>query len=407
MARRLSVARRLSAPPRPPNHRRTADACEKNKEPTMPDNRKKIRRRLIRWLTPVLLAAAGLVLLALIFRVGSGETEPVKPNVGFVVLGDVHHPGWNASNYEGLLSACEKLDAHLIVRDHVAERSGECLKAVRELAAQDCKLIILASYSYPEEMRPFANEFPDVFFINMASKSYTSNMATYFPRMYQGRYMSGALAGMRSKSGVIGYVAAMPNAEVLRGINAFLLGARRINPKARVVVAWTNSWEDPERERLLTERLIREAGADFITYHQDDAAAAETADRLGVESVMYNAPIPEGPQHVLCSVNCRWDIFYHNVLRNHLKGELRVMRTSWIGVDHNAILLSSLSPEITPEIRTKLDTIRLELVNHMLIFRGPLYDNQNVLRCKADEVIGDDTLLMDMDWLISGVTSLE
>ncbi|MBR5908360.1 MAG: BMP family ABC transporter substrate-binding protein [Schwartzia sp.] len=380
---------------------------KKLKEPTMPDNRKKIRRRLIRWLTPVLLAAAGLVLLALIFRVGSGETEPVKPNVGFVVLGDVHHPGWNASNYEGLLSACEKLDANLIVRDHVVERSGECLKAVRELAAQDCKLIILASYSYPEEMRPFANEFPDVFFINMASKSYTSNMATYFPRMYQGRYMSGALAGMRSKSGVIGYVAAMPNAEVLRGINAFLLGARRINPKARVVVAWTNSWEDPERERLLTERLIREAGADFITYHQDDAAAAETADRLGVESVMYNAPIPEGLQHVLCSVNCRWDIFYHNVLRNHLKGELRVMRTSWIGVDHNAILLSSLSPEITPEIWTKLDTIRLELVNHMLIFRGPLYDNQNVLRCKADEVIGDDTLLMDMDWLISGVTSLE
>ena len=380
---------------------------KKLKEPTMPDNRKKIRRRLIRWLTPVLLAAAGLVLLALIFRVGSGETEPVKPNVGFVVLGDVHHPGWNASNYEGLLSACEKLDANLIVRDHVVERSGECLKAVRELAAQDCKLIILASYSYPEEMRPFANEFPDVFFINMASKSYTSNMATYFPRMYQGRYMSGALAGMRSKSGVIGYVAAMPNAEVLRGINAFLLGARRINPKARVVVAWTNSWEDPERERLLTERLIREAGADFITYHQDDAAAAETADRLGVESVMYNAPIPEGLRHVLCSVNCRWDIFYHNVLRNHLKGELRVMRTSWIGVDHNAILLSSLSPEITPEIWTKLDTIRLELVNHMLIFRGPLYDNQNVLRCKADEVIGDDTLLMDMDWLISGVTSLE
>ena len=63
--------------------------------------------------------------------------------------------------------------------------------------------------------------------------------------------------------------------------------------------------------------------------------------------------------------------------------------------------------EITPEMRAKLDTIRLDLVNHMLIFRGPLYDNQNVLRCKADEVIGDDTLLMDINWLISGVTTLE
>ena len=223
--------------------------------------------------------------------------------------------------------------------------------------------------------------FPDVFFINMASKSYTSNMATYFPRMYQGRYLSGALAGIRSTSGVIGYVAAMPNAEVLRGINAFLLGARRINPNARVVVAWTNSWEDPERERHLAER--------------------------GVDSIAFNAPVPKGAKHILASVSCRWDIFYQDLLRDYLKDELRVMRTSWIGVDRNAVLLTSLSSEITPEMRAKLDTIRLELVNHMLIFRGPLYDNQNVLRCKADEAISDDTLLMDIDWLISGVTSLE
>ena len=69
--------------------------------------------------------------------------------------------------------------------------------------------------------------------------------------------------------------------------------------------------------------------------------------------------------------------------------------------------LGYAASEITPEMRAKLDTIRLELVNHMLIFRGPLYDNQNVLRCKADEAISDDTLLMDIDWLISGVTSLE
>ena len=373
----------------------------------MNQNIRTIRRRILRWLAPILLAAAGLVLLALIFRPAPDEPEPVEPTVGFIVLGDVRSPGWNASNYEGILAACNKLGAKLVVRDHVAERSGECLKAVRNLAGQGCKLIILASYSYPEEIRPFANEFPNVSFINMASKSYNPNMATYFPRMYQGRYLSGALAGIRSTSGVIGYVAAMPNAEVLRGINAFLLGARRINPNARVVVAWTNAWEDPERERHLAERLIHEAGADLITYHQDDMAAAEAAEALGVDSIAFNAPVPKGAKHILASVSCRWDIFYQDLLRDYLKDELRVMRTSWIGVDRNAVLLTSLSSEITPEMRAKLDTIRLELVNHMLIFRGPLYDNQNVLRCKADEAISDDTLLMDIDWLISGVTSLE
>ena len=373
----------------------------------MPKNMRKIKQHAIHWLPPMILAAMGLVLLALIFRIGIEEPPSTKSNVGFVVLGNVHSPGWNASNYEGLLSAANKLGANLIVRDNVTEHSGACLKAVRELAAEGCKLIILASYSYPDEIRPYVNEFPDVAFINMASKSYAPNMATYFARMYQGRYLAGALAGMRSKSGVIGYVAAIPNAEVIRGINAFLLGARRTNPNARVVVAWTHAWENPAKESLLTERLIREAGADFITYHQDDAAAAETADRLGVESILYNAPIPETLHHALASVSCRWDVFYHNILRNHLKGELRVLKTNWIGVEHGAVLLTSLSSDITPEMRAKFVTIRRELVNHKLIFRGPLYDNHGVLRCKSDETVGDDTLLMGMDWLISGVTSLE
>ena len=372
----------------------------------MAENAQNEKKSPKRWLKPIAFVM-GLLLFALLFGIGFDEPEPAKPNVGFVVIGDVHHPGWNASHYEGFISACSQLGMNPLVRDNVPEHSGKCIEAVRDLAAKDCKLIILASYSYPDEMRPYIDDFPEVTFINMASKSYAPNMATYFARIYQGRYLAGALAGLRSKSGVIGYVGAHPNAEVIRGVNAFLLGARRTNPQARVVVAWTRSWEDPQKESLLTERLIREAGADFITYHQDDAAAAETADRLGVESILYNTPVPETLHHAMASLNCRWDIFYRNILRNHLKGELRTQRTNWVGMEHNAILLASLSPEIKNDMREKLDAIRTELSEHKLIFHGPLFDNNNVQRCKADETVGDDMLLQGMDWLISGVTSLE
>lgn len=360
-----------------------------------------------RWIMPGVLAAAGLLLLVLIFRIGFDEPEPTKLNVGFVVIGDVHRPGWNASHYEGLLSACNRLGMNLVVRDNVAEFSGKCIKAVRDLVRQDCRLIILGSYSYSDEMRRYLEEFPNVSFISMTSKFYAPNMATYSARFYQGRYLAGALAGMRSKAGVIGYVAAFPTPEVLRDLNAFLLGARRTNPKARVVVAWSRTWESPEIEGFLAERLIREAGADFITYHQDDAAAAEAADRLGVESILYNAPIPETLHHAVAAINCRWDVFYQNILRNYLKGELRTLQISWIGVESNAVLLTSLSPNVTTEMRATLDAIRQELVRHKMIFHGPLYDNKGVQRCRSDENVGDDTLLMGMDWLISGVTSLE
>lgn len=352
-----------------------------------------------------------LVLLVLLFLAGlfrfsaAPEEPPLK--VGFIILGDVNEAGWNASHYQGLRTACESHGAELLVRDHVPEGTGSCTKAVKELAAKGCKLIVLASFDYPDEVKELADEYPEISFAATSAKAYATNMTAYFPRLYQARYLAGALAAMRTKTNVIGYVAAFPNSEVRRGINAFLLGAQRMNPQARVVVAWTNNWEDEEKETVLTERLIREAGADIMTYHQDDAAVAETADRLGVDFIAYNAPIPEGLTHGIASVRCRWDIYYDDILRRYLKGELNAMKNHWIGIDREAVLLDELSAEITEGMRGHLYYLRRALNGHQLIFIGPLVDNKGVLRCKEGETISDDALLDSIDWLISGVSVLE
>lgn len=345
-------------------------------------------------------------LLAALFRFTAAPEEP-RLKVGFIILGDVTEPGWNASHYEGIRAACEMHNAELLVRDHVPEDSGECPKAVRDLAAQGCGMIVLASFNYPDEVKTLVDEYPEISFAATSSKAYATNMTAYFPRLYQARYLSGALAAMRTKTNVIGYVAAIPNSEVRRGINAFLLGARRMNPHVRVVVAWTNAWEDAEKETVLAERLIREAGADILTYHQDDAAVAETADRLGVEFIAYNAPIPEGLTHGIASVRCRWDIYYDDIIRRYRKGELNAMKNHWIGIERGAVLVDEMSPKVTEEMRGYLYYLRRALIGHQLVFLGPLYDNEGVLRCEEGETISDDALLESVDWLISGVTVLE
>ena len=155
------------------------------------------------------------------------------------------------------------------------------------------------------------------------------------------------------------------------------------------------------------ERLIRERGADVLTYHQDDAAVAETADRLGASFIAYNAPIPDGTKHGLAAVRCRWDIFYTDMLRRYLKGELNAVKNHWIGIDRGAVDLFSLAVEVTEQERNRLDALRQELLNRRLVFLGPLYDTEGVLRCGAGETVGDDTLLESMGWLVRGVTSLE
>jgi phosphodiesterase/alkaline phosphatase D-like protein len=75
------------------------------------------------------------------------------------------------------------------------------------------------------------------------------NMGNYFGRMYQARYLSGMVAGGMTKSKTIGYVAAFPIPEVIRGINAFALGVQAVNPEAVVRVVWTKTWYDPATEK--------------------------------------------------------------------------------------------------------------------------------------------------------------
>ena len=345
-------------------------------------------------------------LLGTLFHFTAAPEEP-RPRVGFIILGDVEDPGWNASHYEGIRAACKKHGAELLVRDHVRENSGECPKAAKELIDAGCGMIVLASFNYPEEVKDLANEHPEIAFAATSPKAYAANMTAYFPRMYQGRYLAGALAGMRTKTNVIGYVAAMPNSEVNRGINAFTLGAQRMNPKVKVIVAFTNDWEAPKKEAAFTERMIREKGADIMTYHQDDAAVAETADRLGVDFIVYNAPIPKGLTHGLASIRCRWDIYYDDILSRYQKGELNMMKNHWIGIDRQAILLDEVFPEITEDMRAHLYFLQRGLLGHQLIFLGPLVDNKGVLRCAAGEAICDDALLESIDWLIQGVSLLD
>ena len=350
------------------------------------------------------LAAA--VLLFTLFRFTAAPEEP-RPKVGFITLGDVHAPGWNASNYEGILAACDALGVELLVRDHVRVNSGMCPQAIRELAAEGCGMIFLGSYSYSVEAQSLVDEYPGIAFAINSAEIHRPNMTAYFVRFYQARYLAGALAAMKTKSGVLGYVAAMQNSEVNRGVNAFALGARRVNPNVRVVVAWTGAWEDPAKEAALAERLIREQGADVLTYHQDDDAAAETADRLGAHFIAYNAPIPNGTKRGLAAVRCRWDVFYTDVLCRFLKGELNAVKNHWIGIDRDAVALTSLSIDVEEKERIQLDALRQELVNQRLVFLGPLYDNGGSLRCGASETISDDTLLESMNWLVQGVKILE
>ena len=358
----------------------------------------------------ILLVLSVCVMTALVFVMTysfNTDDEEVTEKVGFIILGNVREVGWNASNFNGMKAACEHYDIELLLRENVEENTGQCRDAIKELINEGATMIFLASFSYSAEAKDLIESYPNIGFASNAGTTYPKNLTAYFVRMYQGRYLSGVLAGMKTKSNVLGYVAAMPNSEVNRGISAFTLGAQSVNPNVKVVVMWTGSWQDEEIEKVHAERLIKEAGADVLTYHQDEAATADVADSLGVDFIAYNAVLEGYSDHYLASLNCRWDLFYKDVVQRYLKGELNSIQNHWIGVSQGAVNLSNYSKAVTPQMLETVENVHRQLNEDKFIFSGEIYDNQGNKRCAEGEVISDDVLLTKMDWLVRGVEVLD
>ena len=93
-------------------------------------------------------------------------------------------------------------------------------------------------------------------------------------RFYEGRYVQGQIAAEMSKTNVIGYIASFPIPEVVRGINAFMLGAQTVNPDMKVKgrKKWVYTWFDPPKEADAA-KVLMDQGADIITQHTDSTAS--------------------------------------------------------------------------------------------------------------------------------------
>ncbi|MBO5373323.1 MAG: BMP family ABC transporter substrate-binding protein [Lachnospiraceae bacterium] len=346
-----------------------------------------------------------LIVLVIVFVGNEKKAEGAK--VGFVMSGGIEESGWNGMHYEGIKAACEKLGANLLVRENVREFTGQCNTAVKELAEEGAEMIILSSYGYSEEVKDLVKEYPEIVFYVNSSEYHDANMTSYFARMYQARYLSGIVAGMKTQSQKIGYVAAMENNEVNRGINAFTRGVRRVNPEAEVVVIWTGEWDNREKEIAAAKDLIEQEKADVLTYHQNQPNVVEAAELSGVYSIGYHEALEGFSSKYLTSVVCNWESVYYEIVREFLIGNGNQKNNYWIGLEADAVGVSAYSEEITKKIQTEIEQAKTEILNGKDVFSGTIYDVNGHLRCGEMEIIGDEQLLEQMDWFVEGVEFYE
>ena len=227
-------------------------------------------------------------------------------------------------------------------------------------------------------------------------------MNSYTGRMYQARFLTGIIAGMTTKSNIIGYVAAMPNNEVNRGINAFTLGARSVNPNVSVHVEWVGSWNDSEKEKAAAHDLI-DKGADVLTYHANVPNTIQVADEEGVYSIGYHRlPEKHSDKCLTAAVN-NWDVIYDEMLSDYLKKTDKDEDYYWQGIETGAVGLDEYSPLVSEDIKQKVEEAKARIIDGNDVFSGNIKDNEGNLRCEEGEFLSDRELLGSMDWYVEGV----
>lgn len=349
----------------------------------------------------ILLAVIVAVLLLM------GKTQTKKEKIGFIITGSIDEGGWNGMHYNGASAACEELGVELIVKENIKEFCGECGPAVEELVGKGCKMIILTSFGYVEEVEDIIDKYPDVAFYGNSFNFHAPNITSYFSRMYQARYLAGIVAGMQTQTGKIGYVAAMPTSEVNRGINAFTLGVRRVNPEAVVTVAWSDAWDDEETERRQADALIENVGADVLTYHQNKTYVAQEAEKYGIFSIGYHQSLESHSDKFLTAVVCDWKKTYESIIRQYLRGNSSDIKIYWVGMEENTVKLDDLSPIVSEETKAEITRAQNEILAGHDVFSGVIYDNKGELRCKENQTIRDEVLLEQFDWYVEGVEFYE
>ncbi len=326
--------------------------------------------------------------------------------IGIILNDTITDRSYSQAHYDGLKAALSTFkNASLVCKENVAS-GAHFITAVDELVASGCRIIVANSYNYTADVYQVADKYPYVYFFHASGLGKRSNLTTFFGRMYQVRYLTGIVAGMQTKTNKIGYVAAFPIDEVNRGINAFTLGVRLVNPDAEVFVEWSGSWLDEESNRTAALKLIFEQNVDVMTMHTDTLIPLEEADKNDVWVVGYNFDNENMfPATYLTGAVWNWKEFYRTKIVECMGGKLRGGHF-WNGIEKNIITLTPLTDNVQNKDKVQYLVTREQKkmsVNNSDIFFGPIYDNKGVLRVPEGCCLTDYAILNDFKWYVQGV----
>jgi len=344
-----------------------------------------------------------LVLSVLIATISCGNKEKNGKGVvmGFIYVGPIGDGGWTYAHDQGRKFVEQETGIKTIIKETVPE--GAAVKdVIKSMIDQGATIIAATSFGYMDYVVEMAKEYPNVKFLHCSGYKRGENLSTYFGRIEQPRYLSGIVAGLKTKTNKIGYVAAFEIPEVVRGINAFTLGAKSVNPKIEVHVRWTHTWYDPAKEKEAAKALLDEK-CDVIAQHQDTAGPQQAAEERGVFSIGYNSDMAKmAPKAYMTAPVWNWGPYYVAEVKKVIAGTWK-STDYWEGMNADIVRLAPITKNASEGAESKVNEVKKKILDGTLnVFAGPIKDQGGKVRVPAGSALSDKDQL-SCDWFVEGV----
>ncbi len=318
--------------------------------------------------------------------------------VAFLHDKDPQSSYWTDAHEQGRLAAQEALGEKLVTCSRFNMLEADFDATMRELKEQGVDMVFTTTARLLSHTLTAAADYPDVKFLNCSLNVSHPILRCYYARMYEAKFLTGVIAGALSQQRNIGYICDYPIYSMPASINAFALGVRMVNPRARVLLEWSTV------DGADIESIFSNYGVAAVS-GQDTLARDERRRRTGIFLLQ------DGRQINLASSFWDWGTFYRKIIESVLDGSWDSLNSEsdagktinyWWGLKAGAV-------DVRMDQKVPAETARLVRFLKESIadgsfrpFDGPIYDQAGELRIAEGEILTPHQILM-MDWLVENV----
>ena len=352
----------------------------------------------------VKLFVASLAVMGLFSMSVQADEPKDKVKVGFIYVGPTGDHGWTYRHDIGR----QQIEAEYGDRVETSyvesvPEGPDAERVMTQMALGGADIIFATSFGYMDAVMNVSKKFPNVKFEHATGYKTSDNAANYGLKLYQARHVQGVIAGMMTKTNKICYVASFPIPEVMREINTYYLGAKKMNPDVTLSITWVYTWYNPGLERDAAKVML-DQGCDVIAQHTDSPAPLQAADEAGkVGFGQASNQSAFAPTAQLTATIDNWGPYYIDKVGQVLAGTWTTgtyfghMNTGAVGMAPFA----NMPPEVEAEAQRVKDAISAGTLHG---FTGPINQQDGTVFLAEGEV-ATRMQLDTMMFYVEGITA--